>query len=206
MAKPSSWKIGSAVRNDLNFEKKKGFQTAPGQYTPSTSLTKERGNAWGFGTEKRPKPGPPKHMNYPSPSSYTLPSKIVEGAKTAMHARTDMVDMAVKNNYPGAGTYAVQSMANLNHDISQKFSFGKQTRDNSPHAKEQKCKPGAGTYNGTHDTKRSSPRFGFGTSKRPDIGYKKDNTPAPGAYKVPTKIANTASYAQVKHELTYKHV
>lgn len=31
--------------------------------------------------------------------------------------------------------------------------------------------------------KQNSPRFGFGTSKRPDIGYKKDATPAPGHLK-----------------------
>ena len=47
-------------------------------------------------------------------------------------------------------------------------------------------KPGAGTYDGTKDLKTSSPRFGFGTAKRPQIGYKKDNSPGPGAYKLPT--------------------
>lgn len=76
--------------------------------------------------------------------------------------------------------------------------MGKETRDRSPHLKEQLAKPGVGTYNGTHDTKRSSPRYGFGSSKRPDIGYRKDNSPGPGAYKLPSNISNVPKYMQMK--------
>jgi hypothetical protein len=46
--------------------------------------------------------------------------------------------------------------------------------------------------------KRSSPRYGFGSSKRPDIGYKKDNSPGPGAYKVPSQISNVPKYVGMK--------
>lgn len=81
-----------------------------------------------------------------------------------------------------------------------KFSMGSETRDRNPHMKEQKTVPGAGTYNATYDMKQNSPRFGFGTSKRPDIGYKKDATPAPGHYKVPTRIADVAAYSGVKNQ------
>lgn len=145
-------------------------------------------------------------MNYPAPDSYTLPSKIIEGAKTAMHQRTDSIDFNKKHGFPGAGSYDTHQLSNPNHARSQKFSFGKETRERSPHLKEQKCKPGAGTYDGMADLKKTSPKFGFGTSKRPDITGPKDKTPAPGHYRVPTKIMNTANYAQVKHDSNYKNV
>jgi hypothetical protein len=54
--------------------------------------------------------------------------------------------------------------------------------------------------------KKKAPNFGFGTSKRPAVGYKKDETPAPGHYRVPTKLMNVANYTQTKHEEKFKHV
>jgi len=60
--------------------------------------------------------------------------------------------------------------------------------------KEQKQKPGAGTYD-LMELKKGSPSFGFGSAKRPDIASSKDATPAPGAYKLPSRIMNTAAYA-----------
>jgi len=123
-----------------------------------------------------------------------------------MHARTDGVDINRKNNYPGAGSYDLQGSVNQNHNRTQKFSFGKETRVGSPHEKEQKMKPGAGTYNGNLDLKIKAPNFGFGTSKRPEVGFKKDKTPAPGHYRVPTKLMNVANYAGVKHEEKFKNV
>jgi hypothetical protein len=64
--------------------------------------------------------------------------------------------------------------------------------------KEQSGKPGAGTYNATADMKRSSPRYGFGSSKRPDIGYRKDNSPGPGAYRLPSQISNVPKFCGLK--------
>jgi hypothetical protein len=113
--------------------------------------------------------------------------------------------MNKKNNYPGAGSYDLQNRAAPNMGKAASFSMGSETRDRNPHMKEQKTVPGAGTYAHGVDLKRSSPKFGFGTSKRPDIGYKKDATPAPGAYKVPTKIADVAHYSGVKNT-EHKHV
>ena len=44
--------------------------------------------------------------------------------------------------------------------------------------------------------KQSAPSFGFGTSKRPDIsGNSKNQVPGPGAYKLPSKIADTPEFA-----------
>ena len=72
--------------------------------------------------------------------------------------------------------------------------MGKETRERSPAMKEQAAKPGAGTYNQNIDLKRTSPKFGFGTAKRPDIGVK-TLSPGPGAYKLPARVADTPAYA-----------
>lgn len=148
----------------------------------------------------------PKHvLKNPPPTAYNLPSKIVEGPRAAIHAKCDGADMNKKNNYPGAGTYELQNRDNAHMRHSPRFSMGSETRERNPHMKEQKTVPGAGTYKPEYDVKSNSPRFGFGTAKRPTIGYKKDATPAPGHYKVPTKIADVAGYAGVKNQ-EHKHV
>jgi hypothetical protein len=46
--------------------------------------------------------------------AYDIPSKIVEGPKSAMHQRCDRLDMNKKNNFPGAGTYELMDAPNLN--------------------------------------------------------------------------------------------
>lgn len=97
---------------------------------------------------------------------------------------------------------------NQNHKRTQKFSFGKASRRDyiAVQLKEAMHKPGPGGYDGSFDVKRTSPRFGFGTSKRPDLGGKRDNIPGPGAYKVPVRLLDTPNYAQVKHDSIFKHV
>ena len=51
--------------------------------------------------------------------------------------------------------------------------------------------PGAGTYDqSTEKLKQSAPKFGFGSSTRPDITNKKLNTPGPGSYKAPYAIGS----------------
>lgn len=55
--------------------------------------------------------------------------------------------------------------------------------------------PGPGTYkNDAEKLKQKAPGFGFGTSKRPEIGHQKDKTPGPGEYKLPAKLANHAEF------------
>jgi hypothetical protein len=78
------------------------------------------------------------------------------------------------------------------------YSFGKGKKEDRDliHLKETRHKPGPGQNNPFHaQTSRTSPKFGFGTAKRPELGYKKDNGPGPGAYKVPCRIMDTPAYA-----------
>jgi len=103
--KEPAWGMGSGKRVDLAFEKKKLFQTAPGQYEDKFNSTKYKAASWGFGSEQRPEVAPKAVIKNPAPSQYSLPSKMVSGPKAAMHARCDNIDMNKKNNYPGAGSY-----------------------------------------------------------------------------------------------------
>ena len=57
--------------------------------------------------------------------------------------------------------------------------------------------PSPGTYSYGFSDKESAPKFGFGTApQRMALG--KHDSPGPGGYKVPTKIANRAQYVNTK--------
>ena len=114
------------------------------------------------------------------------------GKMMTMRGKCPPVDLNVKNNFPSPAKYGLQDIGNQKHQKSAVHSFGKETRAYNAHAKEQKHKPGAGSYNGTLDLSKSAPSFGFGSSHRPDLGKK--GVPGPGAYKVPVKIANVSHY------------
>ena len=71
------------------------------------------------------------------------------------------------------------------------------TRFDEKYAKEHFPKPGPGNYNtnsGLLLTKKEAPGFGFGSSKRQLAGIPKHETPAPGAYTLPSKVAEVPSY------------
>ena len=70
------------------------------------------------------------------------------------------------------------------------FSMGKGGRGEEDKVKQNKFVPGAGSYspNPTY-TQKKGPRFGFGSSKRPDPAPK-TLSPGPGAYKLPIRIAD----------------
>jgi len=43
------------------------------------------------------------HEKYPGAGTYQIPSKMVEGPKVHMHAKTDTIDQNLKKNVPGPG-------------------------------------------------------------------------------------------------------
>ena len=53
----------------------------------------------------RPDVAPKAVGRNPSPFAYKVPSKMVEGPKSSMHANTNAIDMNKKNNFPGPGNY-----------------------------------------------------------------------------------------------------
>jgi hypothetical protein len=58
--------------------------------------------------------------------------------------------------------------------------------------------PGPGTYVDSREKLRqTSPSFGFGSSRRPEIGVQRDNSPGPGSYAIASKIGEaTASLSK----------
>ena len=43
-------------------------------------------------------------------------------------------------------------------------------------------KPGPGNYDQSADIKRTAPRYGFGSERRPEVAKTKNSSPSPGAY------------------------
>ena len=101
--KEPAYKIGSEVRRDLAFEKAQHFQTSPGQYDPIPENTKLKAAGWRIGTETRPGMVTKGQEKVPGAGQYQIPSKIADGPKIGMHAKTDSVDQNVKKNVPGPG-------------------------------------------------------------------------------------------------------
>lgn len=67
--------------------------------------------------------------------------------------------------------------------------------------------PGPGTYvNSAEKLKMTAPSFGFGTSKRPELGSSKFQVPGPGAYKVPSKVADVPDFAMPNRKPENKYV
>ena len=143
--------------------------------------TKMKAAGWRIGSEKRPGMVKKGHEKLPGPI-YEIPSKVVEGPKCHMHAKTDKVDQNLKKNYPGPGNYDLQNSPNTRHKKAAAFSLGTSQRADLAGHKEGKQKPGPGNYENMTDLKRTAPRFGFGSSQRPQIGKTKFETPGPGAY------------------------
>jgi hypothetical protein len=67
--------------------------------------------------------------------------------------------------------------------------------------------PGPGTYvNSSEKLRASAPSFGFGTSKRPIVGYTKLQVPGPGTYKLPAKLADCPDFAMPNRKAESKYV
>ena len=90
-----------------------------------------------------------------------------------MHAKVDKVDQNKKKNVPGPGNYDLQNSPNTRHNKGPSFSLGTSQRADLAGHKEGKQKPGPGNYDNTADMKKTAPRFGFGSSTRPELGKQK---------------------------------
>lgn len=119
------------------------------------------------------------HDKLPGPI-YNIPSRVAEGPKVHMHAKTDHVDQNVKKNVPGPGQYNLQNSPNNRHNQSASYGIGTSQRVDLGGGKEIKSRPAPGAYNQDRDMKRTAPSFGFGTEKRPELA--KNRSPSPGQY------------------------
>ena len=77
---------------DLAFEKKNKFCTSPDQYEPRSSMVKDRGSSWIFGSEKRPGLIAKANFRFPGVGTYDVNRSTNDGPRINMHEITDTVD------------------------------------------------------------------------------------------------------------------
>ena len=186
-----SFKIGTETRRDLATGKQHGYQTAPGQYDPKPETTRMKAAGWRIGTETRPGMVLKGQDKVPGAGSYAIASRISEGPKIGMHAKTDSVDQNVKKNVPGPGQYDLQNSPGAKNTRAPAYSLGSGSRIDLANTKQSKFVPGPGNYQSMIDFKKSAPRYRFGSEVRPEVAKSgKNATPAPGTYDSKNMIGN----------------
>lgn len=84
---------------------------------------------------------------------------------------------------PGPGQYNLQNSPGTKNKRAPAYSLGSGSRMDLANTKVSKFIPAPGAYSTTNDFKRSAPRYGFGSEKRPEIAKTgKFSVPAPGSY------------------------
>lgn len=187
--------FGTSVRQDPGRTGTKGVVTEPGGYNPGTTYTKTSSPNYRFGSDVRKDVARDKNDKLvPGPGNYEMKSKAFD-SKTRGYMGIKISDQS-KMVVPGAGTYEPDPSPVKNKASS--YSMGAKLKSDLIRSAEV---PGPGTYvNSAEKFKQSAPSFGFGSSKRPEMGNKKQNTPGPGSYKVPSKIADVPSYSYQKKD------
>jgi hypothetical protein len=97
-----------------------------------------------------------------------------------MAARLEDIEFKKRNFQPGPGAYEVKSM-----EQPPTVKFGTGSRISLDGGKEQRQKPGPGTYAATITAvATASPKFGFGTGTRTEeaVLKAKMTVPGPGTY------------------------
>lgn len=143
----------------------------------------------------------------PAPGSYDLKSKAFDFDKPKSSYIGKKLDFDDTKKFihslPGPGAH--DPAFKMTKTMQARYSMG--TKLSTPR-NTTAIVPGPGTY--VNDSQRvrqqTAPSFGFGTSKRPAIGYKKDTVPGPGSYKLPAKIADTAPYSMPGKNVESKYV
>jgi hypothetical protein len=138
----------------------------------------------------------------PAPGNYNIKSQAFDKANR-FHMGIKLQDQK-KLEVPGAGTY--QPTDTVTKKTAAKFSMGIKLKGSL--SQNMQNVPGPGQYvNNAENMKTAAPKFGFGSSKRPDItGNKKLQTPGPGEYKLPTKISNLADFQMPGRDEKSKYV
>lgn len=131
------------------------------------------------------------HDRYPGAGTYAIPSKITEGPKVHMHAKTDSVDQNVKRAVPGPGQYDLQNSPNTRHNRGPAYSLGSGSRYDLSQRKTHSYKPGPGNYDQQADMRRTAPKFSFGKDTRPEMARNKhQQSPGPGNYEAKEVIGH----------------
>ena len=166
-----------------------GDVPAPNSYKPASMFVKNQSAAWGMGSYKRPALS--QILDTPGPGQYN-PNK---GNTTSGPVLRGKGKFHVKDS-PGPGAYSPDSRTVKNK--APNFSMGSEKKKTIA-AKPKNHFPGPGSYN--EDKPKRQTSYGFGSSKR--MYVKSDNSPGPGAYRIPTKIRNVETYSLNKNKYSF---
>ena len=121
----------------------------------------------------------------PAPGQHNITSRISDGPKWGIGQKLSN-DFSKTQNVPGPGNYELQNRDNLNMKSAQRYSVGHSKRGGLAE-KGNLNVPGPGNYTTNMSTSASSPRYGFGSSKRGKAG-RTSAAPGPGNYAIPSIV------------------
>lgn len=157
-----NWGFGTSQRADMKTGTK-NISTEI-KYEPNSSFTKTSSPNYRFGGDKRKMFDDRNSKLVPAPGNYTIKSAAFED-KSRFHMGIKLKDQKTLE-VPGAGTY--EPTETITKKAAANFSMGiklKSSLDSSTG-----FVPGPGQYtNEGEKLKTAAPKFGFGSSKRPDI-------------------------------------
>ena len=187
--KSPAWILRPKHSNDDSKSKidTKILTPGPASYLPKIDSIKKVTAKWKMSTSGRNVMNAFK-LNTPGPGTYTYDNI---NSKGTMFPKSKRIDLAKSTYAPGPGSYSPSDI-NLKQIPSYTLrakEFNKKSglniyKDNVP---------GPGMYNPTLHRKSNS--IGFGKSKRGDIALKSQiDTPGPGAYTIPSRVAEVPYY------------
>ena len=203
--KEAAYSMGAKLESSL--VNKNACAPSPNAYEPNVTLSKLKSPESKFGTATRqPSYDSRKAKLVPGAGTYDIKSVSFNTLKPKFYIGQKLnFDDTMKyiHSIPGPGTHdPTHSVIKTKSPI---YSMGARlmaTKDTTA------IVPGPGTYvNSSEKLRTSAPSFGFGTSKRPEIGgNNKQNTPGPGTYKVPVRVADVPTFELPNRNLEFKNV
>ena len=185
-------KFGNSIRKDL----KRDASPSPDAYSINKlDSRKHNSPSFGFGSSNR-KPLSETSFS-PGPGNYSIPSKITE--KNGYYMGAKISDLK-KDQYPGPGNYNPE--VKLSKQGSPNYAIGTSSRGASN--KYLESVPGPGNYNYYNPSLDKGPKVKIGTETREH--NIKNETPGPGAYKIPVKIMDVPRYVLQNQEEQFKFV
>ena len=185
-------KIGTSAKGAPLVPKNIITNPGPGQYVPgSNEVYKAAAPKYGFGSSPRGDQSKIKSKGLlPGPGQYGFAPKITNQApQYSLTPRRPDTSPSPGKFSPGPGVY------NPSDDFSKtqnpQFKFGSSTR--KEFKKDASPAPNAYELKSLDSRKKSSPSFGFGSSKRPPLSQI-TNAPGPGNYDTPSKIVEKNGY------------
>jgi hypothetical protein len=192
-----AFKVGTSTREKYYLKDKFKYELPPPNiYDPDFHKVKQRSPATGLGYGDRSSFS--KTFQSPGPGAYKSPSAIGEGPTYVLGARLENTyEIKKAKEVPSPNLYnpKFEAMAKT----QSVFSIGKSLREEISGSGKLKV-PGPGAYlspgKATLVNLKDSPKWGFGSSARPDIakGNKTTKVPGPGAYKLKSTFADVPSY------------